>query len=120
MEYLKPLIYTEVTEFAFRTNPHYKESGYIQIFICPDVKNDWLARILPNVNDDYEEEEGKFMVERIDIPKNVMYSDFMKNDDFSNYDHYCCDSLEEAHQVLHGGFGLVLASSDRYWEKKRW
>jgi len=36
---------TEITEIAM-TNPEYKKNGYLRVFICPDVLDIWLLRIL--------------------------------------------------------------------------
>lgn len=29
--------YTEITDYAFKVNPSYKDDGYVRFFICPDV-----------------------------------------------------------------------------------
>jgi hypothetical protein len=47
--------YTEITDYAMKHNPDYKASGYERIFICPDVWDFWLVRILKGYRNDEEE-----------------------------------------------------------------
>ena len=49
--------YTEITDYAFKINPEYKKSGYIRLFICPDVWDFWFVRILQGYNEEYEKED---------------------------------------------------------------
>lgn len=56
--------YTEVTDYAFKVNPNYKNEGFIRFFICPDVWDFWFVRILEGYNEEYDEEEGSFILER--------------------------------------------------------
>ena len=120
------------------------------VYVCMDTNDFWISRIVEGYNEEYEKEEGKYLVERnkLDI-YNVMdklhelYSkvlpDFknsdkqfeMKNkchnyfkkyktesicravilldneDGLTNWD--CCeaDSLEEAIEIIDGGYGIL-------------
>ena len=45
----------------------YKKAGYSNIYICQDVTDYHIIRVLPNHNEDFEYEEGKFLVEMENI-----------------------------------------------------
>src|SRR5690606_16759214 len=48
--------YTEITDYAFKLNPSYKNDKYVRFFICPDVWDFWFVRILKGY--EYDEERG--------------------------------------------------------------
>jgi hypothetical protein len=107
--------YTEITDFAHKVNPEYQSSGYTRIFICPDVCTFWLCRLLPNTNEEYEEEEGVFVMERNNIEKEdkletltkKRLTQILEDDDFSNWDVFEAQSEEEAVELLDDGFGIL-------------
>ena len=106
--------YTDVTEMAFRNNPEYESNSYIKIYLCPDVNDVWLARILEGVNEDYEPEEGSYILEREKIPNDVKGQkmtisraiNIIKEDSFENWDIEVSEDLEELIEMLDDGFGI--------------
>lgn len=109
--------YTEVTTLAKKVNPEMFENLH-RIFVCPDARNFWLARIVKDTNEDYDHQEGKWMLERNlvefdDLPfgkdktvKNVKA--LLKDDSGDNFDCYECDSEEEALEKISDTFGIYL------------
>lgn len=106
--------YTEITDLAFEVNPSYKNEGYIRFFICPDVWDFWFIRILKDVNEDYEHEEGSFLMERnkIEMDKkgeNLTLSKVKKiisEDDLSNWDFEQSFDVNELITMIDAGFGI--------------
>ena len=106
--------FTEVTSLAHKVNSEYKSNNYTRIFLCPDVKDIWLARILEGYNKDYEQEIGSFILERnkvdLAIPRllneNIAQC-ILEEDDFSNWDYYCFKSMEECIEALDDGYGIL-------------
>jgi hypothetical protein len=108
--------YTEITDLALEVNPEYKKAGYTRIFICPDVWDYWLVRILPNYNEEYEPEEGVHILERNKVEKLHRGEELtmrklkaiLIEDDFSNYDletgHHIEDMITD---MIDGGFGIL-------------
>lgn len=107
--------YTEITDLAFRVNPEYKKNNYVRLFICPDVWDFWLVRILEGVNEEYENEEGSFILERNKIQMNTKgetltvskVTKILKEDDFSNWDNVQGYDIEELINELDDGFGII-------------
>jgi hypothetical protein len=107
--------YSEVTELAHRVNGEYKMNGYTRIFMCPDVNDVWLARILPGFNEDYEREEGCFLLERDKIPHETKGQELTANraqrilreDSFDNWDILQGYSEKELLDNLDDGFGIL-------------
>lgn len=107
--------YTEVTDFALKFRPEYKNENYIRFFVCPDVNDNWFVRILEGYNEDYEHEEGSFILERNKIEK--AYKDenltlakvknIILDDDMSNWDYIQGYDLEELIDTLDDGFGIL-------------
>lgn len=109
--------YTEITDFAKKVNPGMYEQ-YEKIYICPDTNNWWVCCILKGFNQNYEEEPEMYLVER----NNPDYPNYSKCDnkflnvktvkevledwDGSNWDVTECYSLEEAIEIIDGGFGI--------------
>ncbi len=117
----------------------YKKAGYSNIYICQDVTDYHIIRVLPNYNEDFEYEEGKILVEMENISiwevlesydedstglnKNDIHDMLeMVNDKsifehimqidceehgMENYDIEEVESLEEAEEIIDGGFGIV-------------
>lgn len=107
--------YTEITDFAFENNPEYKTGGYIRFFICPDVTDFWLVRIMKDMNAEYEQEKGTFLMEREMLAKDYRgekltvekVREIVKNDTFENWDIQESDSLEELIGNIDDGFGIL-------------
>lgn len=106
--------FTEITDFAFEVNPNYKQEGYIRFFICPDVNDFWFIRVLKDVNEDYEKEEGIFLLERNNIGKaktdKLSVSKLRKiiqEDDGSNWDNKQYRTLDKLIEDLDGGYGIL-------------
>lgn len=57
----------------------YKENEYRGVFICNDVHDMWIYRILEGYNEDYEKEDGKYLLERNKIDKYDL-CDFLKEE----------------------------------------
>jgi hypothetical protein len=106
--------YTEVTDFVFKTRPEYKNEGYVRFFICPDTWDFWFVRVLEDVNEEYEKEEGAFLIERNKIEKEhkgeklsiVKLKEIIEEDDMSNWDVLECTSIEEVIDNLSDVFGI--------------
>ena len=110
--------YTDITSFAKKVNP-YIFNVYKKVYICPDTLNWWLATIQEGVNEDYEEDPDVFLVERdkIDYPEYSRVNDrflnqnvvrnVLENWDASSWDNEEADSLEEAIELIDGGFGII-------------
>ena len=110
--------YTDITNFAKKVNPEMYDI-YEKVYICPDTNNWWVSTIQKDINEDYEESPGTYLVER----NNPDYPDYGKCDniflnedvvkevledwDGSCWDNYEADSLEEAIEVVDGGWGII-------------
>ncbi len=105
--------YYDITTFA-KAHNGLNYNDYEKIFVCVDVNDYWIARIMKDINDEYEREEGKFLIERQNIAKEKkdgihsarQLKKVLDEDDLSNWDNYECDSIEECIEVLDGGFGV--------------
>lgn len=110
--------YADITAFAKRVNPSMFEM-YTKVYICPDTQNWWLAVIQEGVDSDFEPAPGKFLIERdqIDYPYSAKCDDRFLNAhivglvvedwDGSSWDNYEADSLEEAIELVDGGYGII-------------
>ena len=109
--------YTDITNFAKKTVPGLF-NGYEKVYICPDTRNWWLTCLNPNVNEDYEETSGYYMVERdkIDYPTEKIMDCYLTTKVVKELlEDWGCDcwdsveahSLEEAIDVVDGGFGII-------------
>lgn len=112
--------YTEVTELAFRVNSEYKNAGYTRIFLCPDVNDAQLIRVLPGYSHDYEPAIHSCIVEHEMI--NNRYKgepltahraqSILKNDDFSNWDyHVFPNDMEKVIDSIDNGYGILNLQS---------
>ena len=106
--------FTEITDLAFEVNPNYKQEGYIRFFICPHVNDFWFARVLKDTNEDYEKQEGVFLLERNNIWKQKSETlninkvkRFIEEDDGSNWDIKEYRSIEMLIEDIDGGFGIL-------------
>lgn len=111
--------YTEITDFAFKTSPDYVNEGYVRIFICPDVWDFWLVRILKGYEDiedeGYVENEDNFIMERNKIEMDVKgqsltirkLRQIIEEDDRGNWDLQQGEDIEELIDMLDEGFGII-------------
>jgi hypothetical protein len=107
--------YTEITDFVQKIRPELFTQDYIRFFICPDVHDFWLCRILKDTNEDYETEEGSFVLEREKISmdrkgENLSISKVRKiieNDDLSNWDIQQSFDIKELIDMIDQGFGIL-------------
>ncbi len=108
-------VFTDITEIYKKYTSSLQDGdGYIKFFICLDVKDIWLIRVIEGLNEEYSKEDGKFLLERNNIPKdfksqNLTLSkviEIIKNDDFSNWDVNEYDDLDLLIEDIDGGFGL--------------
>jgi len=115
--------YTEVTKRAKEFDKEFFNE-YERVFICPDVHNFWIAKILVGINEDYEEQEDCVLIERNNIDEvsakhlkmphglsdNELIDVVLKADseDGSNWDVLECDSVEDAIEELSDVFGVIL------------
>lgn len=106
--------YTEITDFAHEVNPSYKNEGFVRFFICPDVWDYWFVRILKGYDEDYNEDEDSYILERNKIGKdrktdNLTLSKIKKiieEDDGSSWDIQQSYDIDELIDMLDDGFGI--------------
>ena len=112
--------YTEITDYAFKVNPDYKNERFVRFFICPDVWDFWFVRILEGYNEDYEQEEGSFILERNKIEMDSKdekltlskLKRIIEEDDGSNWDFQQGFDVEELIDMLDNGFGILNRKED--------
>lgn len=104
--------YTEVTKVAKKVNAEYKE--YERVFICPDVHDFWLCRIIKGYDAAYEVDPESYLLERNKVPMNYKgealtlsrLQEILENDDFSNWDYEQSYKIENLIEIIDGGFGI--------------
>jgi len=111
--------YTEITDYAFKVNPSYKNDKYVRFFICQDVWDFWFVRILKGYeNDDeqgYIENEDNYILERNKIEMDrkgqkltlSKVKQIIEEDDGSNWDLQQGYDIEELVDMLDEGFGII-------------
>ncbi len=107
--------YTEITDYALKHNPEYEKNGYIRFFICPDVNDFWLVRIMKDTNEQYEREEGCFLMERDKIQKDEKgqnlslrkLKQIIENDEMENWDVKESFDLQDLIKDIDDGFGIL-------------
>lgn len=107
--------YTEVTDLAFKINAQYQEGGYIRVFICPDVNDTWIVRILEGYNEEFEQEEGSYILERDKVLNDykgqkitmLRLKTILEEDSFENWDIKQSYNVEELVDMLDYGFGIL-------------
>lgn len=110
--------YTEVTELAMKVNSQYNTDGYIRLFMCADVWDFWLCRVMENCNENYEREEGCYLLERNKIamdrkgqPLTIKKAtEILENDDFENWDIKSSYDLDYIIEMIDGGWGILNLS----------
>lgn len=111
--------YTEITDYAFKVNPNYKNEWFVRFFICPDVLDFWFVRILKGYeNDDeqgYVENPENYILERnkIEMDRKCQkltlskVKQIIEEDDGSNWDLQQGYDIEELVDMLDEGFGII-------------
>src|SRR5574343_291494 len=111
--------YTEITDYAFKVNPDYKNNNYVRFFICPDVWDFWFVRIIKgfecNEEEGYIENEDNYILERNKIEmdrkgQNLTLSklkQIIEEDDSSNWDLQQGYDIEKLVDMLDEGFGII-------------
>ena len=104
---------TDITEYAKeRFAFMYKE--YEKVYIVPDTNDYHILRILGGYNEDYEKEDGVWLLEENLIPKQKgegvsslrqLHSILMK-DDGGNYDFIVRHCIDDCIEKVDGGFGI--------------
>ena len=138
MKFLKNYNVTKLRDKMIKTG-ELMEGGYgiyKEVYICEDVHDFWVYRILEGYNEDYEKEEGKFMLESEKINKyevakylgvkntidkhtkqiflsvvseDILAKTILKLDEdngLESWDIKECDSIEEAIDCVDGGYGI--------------
>lgn len=111
---LKFARYTDVTAFAKKVNPEYEKQNYQKVLVYLDTFDYWVVRILKDINEDYEKQDGVFLLDRDKVEKenksdklNIKtLEDLLINDEFENYDTFQRNSLDELMELLDDGFGI--------------
>lgn len=106
--------YTEITDFAHEINPLYKNEGFVRFFICPDVWDYWFVRILKGYDEDYNEDEESYILERNKISKDrktdklslSKVKKIIEEDDGSSWDFQQSYDIDELIDMLDDGFGI--------------
>lgn len=107
--------FTEITDIAFKENSEYEANKYIRAFICPDVWDFHLIRILKGYGEDYENDEDSYIMERNKIPMDRKchgltirkVREIVQEDCFDNWDYYQSYDLNELIDRVDGGFGIL-------------
>ena len=109
---------TEVTDFAMKYfGENFYQPTYSRIFVTPDVHDFHVHRIMPNTNEDFEREEGVFMLEwekhpmdykaqKLDITK--LY--FILEKDSMNLENWDCLEFHDENDIIEeidGGWGIL-------------
>lgn len=107
--------YTEITELYKKHSSMLSDGdGYIRFFICLDVTDIWLVRVLENINEDYENEDGVYLLERNNIEKESKSETLslskvikiIKDDCFDNWDIQEYQDLDDLIEDIDGGYGI--------------
>ena len=107
--------HTEVTDLALSINTEYKTNGYTRIFLCPDVHDVWIGRILPGFNEDYESDKDSFLLEIEKVSNDfkgqkltpTRVRRILVNDELENWDYKQSNDINELIDILDGGFGIL-------------
>lgn len=115
---LKFAKFYDITELAKKIDTS-KYGEYEKVFVCLDVRDVWIARLVDGVR--YEEDEGYVtdetskILERNNLPKDSKsqgidsleeLTEFLEADDLSNWDCYNVLTVKDAEEMLDDGFGL--------------
>lgn len=125
------------------TYPTEAKDKFVGVYVCMDTNDFWISRISKDLNEEYDYEEGIYLVERnkidiyavadklFELYKKRLPTDLSKNtchgyfdqfkakdicrtvimlddlDGLSNWDNCEAESLEDAIDIIDGGFGIL-------------
>ena len=125
------------------TYPTEAKDKFVGVYVCMDTNDFWISRISKDLNEEYDYEEGIYLVERnkidiyavadklFELYKKRLSTDLSKNachgyfdqfkakdicrtvimlddlDGLSNWDNCEAESLEDAIDIIDGGFGIL-------------
>lgn len=113
-------VYTEITELAKDCFPE-KYMEYARIFICPDVRDFQLIRVLEGYAADYDVCPGAYLVEYERIPKlacgqelavNVLRRVLEQDDPLCSFSIHEFDTIEAVIDSIDNGFGIINLKKD--------
>ncbi len=155
MEFAKYYNVTKLVDEMIKKNeidsyPIEEKDKFVGVYVCMDTNDFWISRISKDLNEDYDHEEGIYLVERNKISvydimdklhemfkkplpefsgKELSYQmknkchDYFKRfktkdicravimlddwDGLSNWDNCEAESLEDAIDIIDGGFGIL-------------
>lgn len=121
--------YTDVTTIAKELSSEY--DIYEKILVCPDIKTFWVARIQLDINEEFEKEEGKVLIERNNIEEFEVSREIRRSialntqkklvekvlqadvdNGFENWDNLECESLEDAIDELGDGYKGIINENE--------
>ena len=143
LEFLKVYNVTKLIKEERENLFSYEDVGYTEVYISMDVRDAHVFRIIEGYNNEFEKEEGIYLVERemiskIDIAEKLLELDghykmvsskieadeiikrhsrrkvalatlLLDNDNgLENYEAEECFSLEEAREMVEGGYGIAV------------
>lgn len=125
------------------TYPIEEKDKFVGVYVCMDTNDFWISRISKDLNEDYDHEEGTYLIERnkfdiytvsdklfelykkrlpMTLNKNTCHRYFDQFeekdicravimlddwDGLSNWDNCEAESLEDAIDIIDGGFGIL-------------
>lgn len=115
-------IYVECTTLAKKLDKYDMYLGVHSVWVCRDTHDYWIAKVHENLNDEYESEEGTWLIERNKIdhehigsnsPTDLSRAIKLDLDDGCNWDNFQCDSYVNVIDVLSQSFGVVLEDGSK-------
>lgn len=112
--------YTDVTNLAKKIAPALYEE-YIKVYICPDTNNWWVSMVQKDINSEYEECPGMFLIERnnpdymtggklpqivLDEPERFVKA-VLKDWDGCCWDNTEAYSMEQVEGIIADIFGII-------------
>lgn len=75
-----------VTELVIEGKMESYDGSHLGVYICEDTHDFWICRILEGYNEEYELEEGKWLVERNKIDKFDVIQFAMENEKLEEFE----------------------------------
>lgn len=107
--------YTEVTAFVLGLRKDFYGPKYIRFFICTDTWDYWFIRVQKDVNEDYENETGVYLIERDKIAKGTKVEimnmgklkEVVMNDELESWDIKEYTSMTDIIEDIDAGNGIL-------------
>lgn len=105
----KNSFFTDVSDLAHELNPKYHTNGYSKVFVGDRGVEFFIARLAVNVNEDFEAEEGVYLVE-VNVVDKQDLSDtltdgnvhqLLVDDDFDNWEYETFYNSDDALVFIH-------------------